>query len=425
MMISSESLRNFVDNDIHSQNGGMSDVDYDGSSGFNTGSGEDDTASVAASEAKDRESRRQMHELAVKETRNVRMWRRMVFLVLFATAALVTTLAFLFLQEEDEELFTASVRSIRLGSAWCRQHSSTRSFGQNILTNNPLLPYFSSSFIHSFIQFQQYALTIQDSTEFNVFGVLEATGGLSEVLTSEAVKTNSEWPFVTLSSFEVFVRHTRAQAASEMIVVSPIVSQEDLQGWADYSTQNQGWIDESFEANEDKKRADLNPIPSAVYRFGRYKGRTVLKPEDGAGDYPAAPFWQMSPPPFDTSIVNFNSLSTEEYQRMYDVVQRKHDWTFGTAGPNTLIDYAISQGQHDALHSESSQLVQNEQGRSDSSNFTAAISGFANDHPHTALMYPVYRELNNRDSDIVATVINTLPWDNYLKGALPDGVNGV
>lgn len=255
---------------------------------------------------------------------------------------------------------------------------------------------------------------------------MESTDGLSEVLTSEAIKTNSEWPFVTLSSFEVFVRHTRAQASSELIVVAPIVTAENLEEWANYSTLNQAWIDESFDAHRDEMRDDLSPIPSKVYRFGRYKGRTVLKPEDGAGGYPTAPFWQMSPPPFDTSIVNFNSLSTEVYQDMYDAVLRRHRWTMGMAGPNTLIDYTIAQEHHDALHSESSQLVQEEQERSSGgSNSTENVSGFANEHPHTAMMYPVYRELNNRDSDIVAMVVNILPWDNYLKNALPPGVNGV
>jgi hypothetical protein len=246
---------------------------------------------------------------------------------------------------------------------------------------------------------------------------VEATDGLGEVLTSEAMKTNSEWPFMTLSSFEVFVGHTRAQASSEMIVVAPIVTAENLEGWADYSTTNQGWIDESFEANYFGARDDLSLIPSSVYRFGRYKGRTVLKPEDGAGKYLTAPFWQMSPPPFDTSIVNFNSLSSEEYQEIFDSVLLNRHWTMGMAGPNTLIDYAISQEQHDTLHSESSQLVQQEEAARGDSNTTEAVSGFANDHPHTALMYPVYRELNNRDSDIVAMVVNILPWDNYLKNA--------
>ena len=302
-----------------------------------------------------------------------------------------------------------------------------------------------------------------------MLGVIESTSGLSEVLTSEAIKTNSKWPFMTLSSFEVFVKHTRVQASSELIVVAPIVQPTQLEDWATYSINNQGWIDESFAVYGNETVYDLNPIPSSAYRFGRFKGRTVLKPEDGADpNYPVAPFWQMSRPPFDTSIVNYNSLSVESYQQMYDAMMSSRSWVMGEAGPNILIDYTISQLDHDILHSDSSHyFIVDEESEDDRNendngedgageddegllaagdgeslaNFTdpelldkiVKVSGFANDHPHTSLMYPVYEKLeatpndktSNNDSKIVAMVINVLPWDNYLKNSLPEGVNGI
>jgi hypothetical protein len=51
----------------------------------------------------------EVFKLAQKETRNVRMWRRNVFFMLFGTAALVTSLTYIFLRDEDEEDFTTSV----------------------------------------------------------------------------------------------------------------------------------------------------------------------------------------------------------------------------------------------------------------------------------------------------------------------------
>jgi hypothetical protein len=101
-----------------------------------------------------------------------------------------------------------------------------------------------------------------------------------------------------------------------------------------------------------------------------------------------------------------------------------------------LIDYTISQEDHDALHSAASQLVHDAAATtaeeddsassgSDESVKPIEVSGFANDHPNTAFVYPVFRELNTDSSDIVAMVVNVLPWDNYLKNALPDGVDGI
>lgn len=55
------------------------------------------------------ESRQSVTRLAIDETRNVRMWRRNVFLMLFATACLVTTLTYIFLGNEDEEDFETAV----------------------------------------------------------------------------------------------------------------------------------------------------------------------------------------------------------------------------------------------------------------------------------------------------------------------------
>ena len=266
-------------------------------------------------------------------------------------------------------------------------------------------------------QFQRFAGIIRDSTEFNIRGVTDSTNGLAQVLTSEAIRTNSTWPFMTLSSFEVFVRNTRAQAATELVVVAPFVAANQIEEWNDYSNKNQDWIDESFEEYK-SDRLDLNPIPSSVYRFGRFKGRTVLKPEDGFGGFPVAPFWQMSRPPFDTSIINFNALSEETNQEAYNIMVSSRNWVLGLAGPNQLIDYTISQEAHDELHS--------------ATEITKNSTGFANNHPHTSLFYPIFRDKdpshptgNDISSPIVAMVINVLPWDNYLKRLLPEGVNGI
>lgn len=222
---------------------------------------------------------------------------------------------------------------------------------------------------------------------------------------------------MTLSSFEVFVRNTRAQASTELVVVAPFVEADQIGEWNDYANKNQGWIDESFE-EYDAGRLDLNPIPSSVYRFGRFKGRTVLKPEDGFGEVPVAPFWQMSRPPYDTSIINFNSLSEEAYQEMYNAMISTRNWVLGPAGPNVLLDYTISEEAHDELHA-ATQVDKNS-------------TGFANNHPHTSLFYPIFRDKNashasgsDVNSPIVAMIINILPWDSYLKRLLPDSVNGI
>lgn len=294
-------------------------------------------------------------------------------------------------------------------------------------------------------QFRESAQTIRDATQFSWRSVLGATKGLSEVLTSQAIKTQSTWPFVTLDSFEVLVRNTRLLGRSELVVLAPLVhGADEIVSWNNYSNYHQGWLDESFGATG-RSRDDVNPIPSSVYRFGRYKGRTVLKPETGHDEYSetVAPFWQMSRPPFDTSIINYNALSDEDYVDLYTALQQAQTWVVGKAGPNTLLKYTLSEARHDALHTTGT-LEHN-------------ITGFANNHPHTALVYPVWKyplypqeeyqdsttttttpnaptttitttmttTTTGNNNTLVAMVFNIVPWDTILQNILPPGVVGI
>lgn len=282
------------------------------------------------------------------------------------TAALVTTLAYLLRNREDDKDF---------------KETSTR-----------------------------VALIIQDSLAVNLALVVEAMSGLSDMLSSETENSASaSWPFVSLSSFEVFVQHTRVQTGSELLVVCPIVDHHHLQNWSQYSTEHQNWISTGFRI-QNITQSDLNPIPSSVYRFGTFKGKKALIPEDGNDDLPAAPFWQMSPPPFDTSIVNHNALSNDEYRQNYATMLLTRGPVIGRAQKNFLIDYAISQEDHDALHGNSS---------------SSKVPGYADDHPHSSIIYPVFEKLHDPSSRIVALIAGVLSWDSYLQRLLPEGVNGV
>jgi len=127
-------------------------------------------------------------------------------------------------------------------------------------------------------------------------------------------------------------------------------------------------------------------------------------------------FFFRPPPlfkPFDTSIVNYNALSLKEYQLSYDAMMKSDMFVMGRAGKNELINYAVSQEDHDKLHADT-----------DVSNVTF---GLADNHPHSPLIYPVheYQTIGTNRSKVVAMIVSVLPWDNYLKHLLPQGVNGI
>ena len=246
----------------------------------------------------------------------------------------------------------------------------------------------------------------------------------------------------------MLVRNTRLLGQSELIVWTPLVPTHQIGAWNTYSNIHQGWIDESFVATQEQ-RDDLNPIPTSIYRFGRYKGRTVLRPETATnnlhnsssstivnGQPIVAPFWQMSRPPFDTSIVNFNALSDNNYQPLVQALSEAQSWVVGPAGPNSLIKYTLSEEGHDALHGVTPNDVQHDPALEDKLNPKENMTGYANQHPHTTLAWPVWQNpvSQNIDSDdgdtesrganntLVAVIFNIVPWDKLLQHLMPEGV---
>ena len=68
---------------------------------------------------------------------------------------------------------------------------------------------------------------------------------LATEVTAYAIKSNLEWPFVTMPLFEVNAHHARRMAGMETIGLCPIVKRDQRQAWEAYSLMNYGWIEES------------------------------------------------------------------------------------------------------------------------------------------------------------------------------------
>lgn len=122
-------------------------------------------------------------------------------------------------------------------------------------------------------------------------------------------------------------------------------------------------------------------------------------------------------------------LSDETYNDLYQALQAAQTWVLGTAGPNTLLQYTLSQARHDALHAvkggASTQLLPE-----DSPTNNQTVEGFANEHPHTALVFPVWKYPDDIDryqnnNTMVAVIFNILAWDTMLQHILPPGVVGI
>ena len=112
---------------------------------------------------------------------------------------------------------------------------------------------------------------------------------------------------------------------------------------------------------------------------------------------------------------------------MYQSLQDAQTWVLGKAGPNTLLKYTLSEARHDALHTASTSTSSTMTTKTDKD----LTEGFANEHPHTALLYPVWKHPNDiatyqqQNNTMVAMIFNILAWDTMLQHILPPGVDGI
>jgi len=105
--------------------------------------------------------------------------------------------------------------------------------------------------------------------------------------------------YVTIPNFEVPTQEIRALSGGQLIFFTPVVTDETIDAWESYLTQNQEWIHEGLHVMEDghqvydeqvRNHADPGKIPPFVHILqGDKVCKLVLH-----GVY--APLWPYSPP---------------------------------------------------------------------------------------------------------------------------------
>jgi hypothetical protein len=146
---------------------------------------------------------------------------------------------------------------------------------------------------------------------------------LSDTIASSATTSNQSFPFVTVPLFEVYGDTARIQSGFESVTYTPLVLEQEVSGWINYSLANQNWLLESRaivvaqqNVTQQVVSAKNGSIPAHVYQFN-INGSLITSLPPG----PYAPTWQTSPPPLDPNYVNFNTLSTESALALSQVIQ--------------------------------------------------------------------------------------------------------
>jgi len=163
------------------------------------------------------------------------------------------------------------------------------------------------------------AFEIEDSIHHkskNLFGVLDS---MALSVSSFATTTTDPWPFETLPSFEGLASSFREVSGASQISMSPVVADSEKEAWEQYSVDNQGWIQESYDAIG----VEGKPLEIQDVIFDIQDGR-VIEAENG----PFVPLWQLSEPPKNTAVVNFNLMSNTVFASTFGIAQSMSEALF-------------------------------------------------------------------------------------------------
>jgi len=262
---------------------------------------------------------------------------------------------------------------------------------------------------------------VSDSIHDRAKALTDSLTVLGDIVTSYAMDTNSEWPFITLPRFEDRIASVRKSSTLEVLGLSPVVHTMQREEWEAYSLQEQGWIRESYlttlqespinaeNSNETMTSADISTLnfsisPTISISAG---DEFITHPTKG----PYVPIWQMSPPPptSESAVVNSDLLSMEAFQHSlgsfleHDVESISADFVISPLLPLSIYNTQVS-----PLSKESVPGVK-----------TAKLNSAS-----SILLHPIH-ESSEHDGSIKGFAMGIFDWTDLFSGLLPDHINGI
>jgi hypothetical protein len=253
---------------------------------------------------------------------------------------------------------------------------------------------------------------VEDLVHDEARNVFSTIASFATVITSEAIATRAQWPFVSVPHFEIRGKELNALTNSLMVGFSPLVQEDVRERWELYASYMQKWIEEGVEYSVEFHQdfqwqgEHVEPIYPNIWRTnqsedGATEGdrhkmgpKATRNPDEGPGPY--LPIWQQSPAPHDPHAILYNLLNHQVFTRIYHGMT---DTMSPVLSEATDLEFFYEGSIQEAIH-----------------------------HPHSVLLHPVFQDFNktHRDSShIMGVVIAILPWNHYLENILSPKAHGI
>lgn len=166
-------------------------------------------------------------------------------------------------------------------------------------------------------QFKLLSASIKETVNGRFTNLAEASRACSRLITSEATANNWVFPFVTMSSFELYAKEARERAHIESLMYLPIVPEDSLTRFNEYMRNNEDWVQTSREllqTIDPNAIVDDQPFEFADFMFDMEDGNVVFTREGG----PFTPVWQWSPPPEGGNFATNKPIGKQNFASLED-----------------------------------------------------------------------------------------------------------
>ena len=208
-------------------------------------------------------------------------------------------------------------------------------------------------------------------------------------MTSYAISTEQEWPYVTINHFETRGEKFRDLSHTHLVTLAPAVT--DLEKWANYSEANQWWIQQSYDSRGESDLTAERINPNIHYKDE--DGDDNL--EEGRVEY--LPVSQESRAPYDVSTINNDLDSHHEFAKIYRFSKQAK-----VAVLSEVFDPSLLLGEEAVFQTDDGTF-----------------------HPESVLVQPVWDTFDETTRKAVAAAVAVIPWDTFFEGLLHEGADGL
>lgn len=251
-------------------------------------------------------------------------------------------------------------------------------------------------------QFQQFSRAVATAAAGQQQDIRDALVAFSNTLTVSAASMKEGWPFIKLPSLAHFSKDYVDHSGCEAVAYMPVVRRSMQEEWISFTNRtNEDFVKEAHMATYGSLE---NLTPKYYHPYMTKVGSNGLEAE--ATDLDTYyPMYGYYPPPRTYGIMNWNMHGVPDYASAINAAVLLKNETIITRVRPLATNVALTKEQHDRMHSKQRE----------------SESGF----PHSFAFYSVKKDLEDKDSPVVAVLVSVFAWDYALRNLLPDGVTGI